>query len=203
MKSILFGTVVGGLTLFVWSAVLWMALPWHTAFRSFSNEDALMHALTDGFKQPGMYTIPGGYEIGTAEQKMAAAEKIAKGPVVFASVRPARVGSLTAMFVRQAIIQFVTAFVLVLLLRRAAPTGFARTVWFSAGVGLTGGIATRVAEWNWWGFPTGYTAMQVADMVIGFALAGCAIAAAMRTAAEVKKPQVAANGQRRAKAASA
>jgi hypothetical protein len=52
------------MVLFAWSSVSWEVLPWHTsAFRSFSNEDALTQALLADANEPGMYSIPGGSRI--------------------------------------------------------------------------------------------------------------------------------------------
>jgi hypothetical protein len=80
MKTIVWGTLVGGIVLFAWGAISWTALPWrNTVFQHFSNEEAITQALMAGAKEPGMYTVPGMLEGGTPEQQKAMQEKIAKG----------------------------------------------------------------------------------------------------------------------------
>lgn len=195
MKSIVLGTLLGGFTLVAWSAISWLALPWHMAgFRSFSNEEALTQTLVAGAREAGMYTIPR-MESGSAAQRQSTADKLVRGPLVFASVRPGPLESTFALFVRQFLIQLATAFVLTLLLLRTGTGGFARRVWFVAGIGLAGGIAGHLPNWNWWSFAPGYTAVEVADMVIGFALAGCVMAAVIPEMASEQAPKPVARRQ--------
>jgi hypothetical protein len=170
-KTILLGTLIGGIILFAWSAVSWELLPWHTSsFRSFSNEDAMTQALLAGAKQNGMYSIPGGLEDNPNQ------EKLIKGPFMFAAVRPGPMGPVAPMFIGQALIQFAAAFMLTLLLMQVHALSFARRVLFVAGIGLAGGVAAFLPEMNWWGFSAAYTLVNVADMTIGFTLAGVALA---------------------------
>src|SRR5436190_13917113 len=59
-NDLVLGALSGGTAAFVWSAISWMALPWHHAtFRSFSDEDALVRAIEAHAPSSGMYGIPG------------------------------------------------------------------------------------------------------------------------------------------------
>ena len=44
-KQLVLGTVLGGIVLFVWSALAWMIIPWPgEPLRSFTNEEAVVTA---------------------------------------------------------------------------------------------------------------------------------------------------------------
>jgi hypothetical protein len=47
-RSIVLGAVLGGVTVFVWSAVSWMLLPWHeSSMKSFADEAAVAQVILD------------------------------------------------------------------------------------------------------------------------------------------------------------
>jgi len=171
IRQLTLGTIVGGAILFLWSAVSWELLSWHrSAFRSFSNEDTITAAIVTGAPAPGMYSIPGNLESAPN------LEKLIKGPFVFAAVRPGAMAPPATMFAGHALIQFAAAFLATLLLLQARGLGFIGRTLFVTGIGLTGGIAAFLPEMTWWSFAPGYTLVNVADLTIGFALAGVALA---------------------------
>jgi len=45
-----------------------------------------------------------------------------------------------------------------------------------AALGLVASLAIDVSLWNWYGFPTAYSAASLADEVIGFTAAGLGMA---------------------------
>jgi hypothetical protein len=51
-----------------------------------------------------------------------------------------------------------------------------RRVLMSTVVGLAIAIVGHLPAWNWWGFSLQYTLIEIADLVIGFTLAGVLIA---------------------------
>lgn len=177
MRTIVLGTVLGGIVLFAWSFFSWTVLPWHlSVFRGFSNEDALTPLLLAGAKESGMYTVPGMLEGGSKEQQKAMEDKLAKGPFLFAALRPGPIGSTASMFINQILLQLGVALVATLLLMQVRLAGYLARAGFVASVGLAGALAAFLPESNWWGFSASYTAVNVADMVIGFGLAGLALA---------------------------
>jgi len=108
VRSLVLGTILGGLVAFLWSNVSWELLHWHeSSLMAFQDEDAVARIVLDHTTKSGLYIYPGAQPQSglTAEQKKAAeAEamaKMQKGPVVFAleeSSRPVfmnvRVGSI-------------------------------------------------------------------------------------------------------------
>lgn len=60
MKRILIGGFVGGVVVFVWGAIVHMALPTGTmGIRRLPNEEAILGALKGSIQEPGFYFFPG------------------------------------------------------------------------------------------------------------------------------------------------
>jgi hypothetical protein len=55
-------------------------------------------------------------------------------------------------------------------------TGFIGRIVASGMFGLVSWLSIEVSYWNWYGFPTDYTLAQAADQVVGWLVAGVAIA---------------------------
>jgi hypothetical protein len=56
---LLLGSLLGGLAFFAWSAVSWMALPWHRrVYRTFTDEDAVARVLVANAPASGIYGLP-------------------------------------------------------------------------------------------------------------------------------------------------
>ncbi len=92
-KSLLLGTILGGLAAFLSSSISWELLGWHEkALLTFQNEDDVAAVLASHTTQSGTYLLPGGPSLKgmTPEQKKAALAvlmaKMQKGPIMFAAV---------------------------------------------------------------------------------------------------------------------
>jgi hypothetical protein len=146
------GAVLGGLAMLVWSAISWMAPPFHgSTLQKFTNEDALLQGVAAGAPRGGMYLLP------------STAEKMAQGPGVLAASRVGPMGSMGLYMLRGLLIQMVAA-------------AYGARVAFLAVVGLLIGVAGHLAEWNWWHFSASYVLLEMADLVISWTLAGLVIA---------------------------
>jgi hypothetical protein len=99
LKSLILGAILGALTAFLWSFISWSVLPWHQKqLHSFQNEDDVIAILASRAPESGNYLLPTGPNQGmNADQKKAAeevrAQKMQKGPLVFAAVRKEGFGS--------------------------------------------------------------------------------------------------------------
>ncbi len=182
-KNLALGAILGGLVAFLWGAVSWMALPWHeSTLRVFKDENAVARALVDNASGSGVYILPsGGHQPGmTKEQKKeaetAAWEKMKKGPFVFAVVERGGVASLARPMILGLVIQIVGAFLFTWLLQRTSGLSYVGRVGFIVIAALAGAVISELPNWNWWGFSTGYTIVILADVVIGWLLAGLVIA---------------------------
>lgn len=176
-KKLLLGAIIGGVIMFVWGAVSHMLLPFATsALQPFTNEEAVKQAVVANAPRSGVYFLPYLQEGLTEEQQNAAFEKAMQGPVLFVSVRLGRAASFGSLLVIQFLIDVLAALLLTALLLNLRPMTYAQRVLFVVGVALVAGIAIHLPHWNWYNFSTAYTAGEFVGLVIGFALAGLALA---------------------------
>jgi hypothetical protein len=189
LKSLVFGTVAGGLVAFFWSWVSWGVLPWHeTPLLKFQNEAEVTAVIASHTTASGMYLLPGKTptEGMTSEQKKGAeaadAEKMQNQPILLAAIRRNGFGSIAHGLIIQLLCQMAAAFLLTWLLLQTSGLNYARRVIFLAVAGLTASVIVDLPNWNWWGFSSAYTLVNLADFTLTWLLAGLAIA-------KVAKPQ--------------
>ena len=182
-KSVLLGTILGGLAAFLWSTISWELLSWHEKpLLRFQDEDRVAGAISSQTTRSGTYILPAGplQADMTADQKKAAQavlmEKMMKGPIMIAAVRRDGFGSVTRAFVVQFLSLTAAAFLLTWLLLQTRGLGYARRVAFLTVVGLAAGVISDLPNWNWWGFSGSYTAVNLADFTLNWLFAGLVIA---------------------------
>ena len=175
-KRLLLGTVLGGLVVYVWGAISWMVLPWHTAtFQAFSNEEVVVTLLQLTATKPGVYLLPKAG--GSASEQKAAHERMKQGPVMLAAIRPQGANPSDPMFyVKGLALELCGAFLMTWLIMTLPGMSFSARVRTVTLVALIAGVLTRVPDWHWWGFSAGYTIVQMLDLLIGYFLAGLVIA---------------------------
>jgi hypothetical protein len=183
IRSLLLGTILGGLTAFIWSGISWTFLTWHEKpLRTFQNEDEVSAVIASHITESGTYLLPGGpsQEGMTSEQKKSAQavvmQKMQKGPVMFAAIRREGFGSYSRGLIVQLLIQMASALLLTWLVLQTAGLSYAKRVVFLAVAGLAAGVIADLPNWNWWGFSGAYTAVNLADYTLTWLLAGLVIA---------------------------
>lgn len=187
MRKVWFqSTIVGGLIAFVWGILSWLVLPWHSvAIERFENEASVANVIRDNAMKDGVYILPNMYEAnipGTSEEVrqelLVSNEIMQNGPHMFCAVRlnGKNPYSSGASYVRALIFQFVTAFLITWLLLKTKNQSYMDRVWFVACVALIGGILYFLPAWNFMCFPLGFAIVGIIDFVIGWFLAGLAIA---------------------------
>jgi hypothetical protein len=183
IRSLVLGTILGGLTAFIWSGISWSLLTWHEKpLRAFQNEDEVSAVIASHTTASGTYLLPGDplQEGMTAEQKKAAQnvvmQKMRKGPIVFAAIRRDGFGSYSQGLLVQLLIQMASAFLLTWLVLQTTGLSYARRVAFLAVAGLAAGVIADLPNWNWWGFSGTYTAVNIIDFALTWLLAGLVIA---------------------------
>ncbi|PYU69694.1 MAG: hypothetical protein DMG49_12650 [Acidobacteria bacterium] len=191
LKSLVLGTILGGLIAFVWSSVSWEVLPWHEKpILSFQNDEEVSAVIRSHTVKSGVYILPGGPSmVGmTSEQKKAAEatlmEKMQKGPVMFAALQREGFGSYTQGLVIQLLSLMAAALLLTWLVMQTTGLSYGKRVLFLGVVGLAAGVITELPNWNWWGFSGSYTLVMIADATLTWVIAGLVIA-------KVAKPRVA------------
>jgi hypothetical protein len=194
MKSLLLGTILGGLTAFIWSSISWAVLTWHEKpVLVFQNEDEVAAIIASHSTQSGIYILPGAgsTEGMSADQKKTAETarmaKMQNGPLVFAAIRRDGFPSYTRGLTIQLLSIFAAAFLLTWMLLQTSGLSYAGRVGFLAVAGLAASVIVDLPNWNWWGFSGTYTLVNLVDFTVTWMLAGFVIA-------KVAKPRVSAVG---------
>ena len=183
-KQLALGSVLGAIVLFVWSAIAWMLIPWPgDPLRNFTNEEAVSQAITANAPQSGVYLLPNVPKRtpGMTDQQYKAAqqameEKMARGPIVFTSVRLEPFNSMAKPLVIQFLTQFIVALLATYLLLQTCGLSYKCRVIFVTAIGVIIFVGGHVDEWTWWGFSNAYMLMQLGALVIGWFLASLVIA---------------------------
>ena len=183
MKSLLLGTILGGIAAFVWSTISWTLLQWHEKpLLHFQNEDEVAAVISSHVTDSGIYLLPAGpaQKGMTEEQKKAAQaalmEKMQKGPIMFAAIRRGGFGSYANGLLIQFLCLTAAAFLLTWLLLQTRGLSYGRRVLFLGVVGLASSVIVDLPDWNWWGFSGAYTIVNLADFTLMWLFAGLAIA---------------------------
>jgi len=180
-KTHLKAAIIGGLIVFIWGMFSWMVFPWHqSALHKFTNESDVADVIKDNAPVAGVYVLPNtfSYNEGTSQEEMAKGmQRMEKGPFMFATVRPSGMGKMTmAPFVLGLILQIFGAFIATWMLMQTKGLSFKRRVGFVTLFGVGVAVLGQLPDWNWWGLSGAYVATNMADLIIGWFLAGLGIA---------------------------
>lgn len=183
-KQLALGSILGAIVLFVWSAIAWTLIPWPgDPLRTFTNEDAVLQAITANAPRSGNYLVP--YipkrTPGMTDQQYKAAqqameEKMGRSPIVFASVRLEPFGSMVKPLVIQFLTQFIVALLATFLLLQTCGLSYKCRVIFVTAIGVIIFVGGHFDEWNWWSFSNAYMLMQLGAIIIGWFLASLIMA---------------------------
>ncbi len=171
IKPLLMGGILGGLVVFTWGAISWMVLPWHdSTMKQFSNQDVVAVTLDAYAPETGVYFLAPGLD-----EQGQPINGVEQGRVVFAAIQDP-MPSMNPAMLKGLVTQILAALLVTwLVLKGAYPSFGARVsvvLVFAAAASLVG----VVPNWIWWGFATDYSLVMIADMVIGWGLAGVVIA---------------------------
>ena len=172
--------LIGGIVFFLWGAIAHMALPiGEMGMKGPADEAAVMAGLKQGLPSEGIYYLP--YLAPDKMQDEAATAEYSgrakANPYAFVVYQPQ--GSdpmdmgrnLGIQFVSDTLSAMVVAFVLAL-----GALGFGRRVLVSAAIGLFSWLTVSVPYWNWYRFPLDFTVGNLIEQVVGWTLAGAAMA---------------------------
>jgi hypothetical protein len=180
MKILLTG-ILGGIVMFIWTSVAHMALPLGEAgIREIPNESAVLSAMQSNIgDQTGLYIFPGPgvCKDATRQEKNEAmkhmAEKIAANPsgilMYHGPGQPFMFGKLLGIEFGTELLE---AILVVFLLAQTRIVSFAARVGFVLVAGILAAITTNISYWNWYGFPSVYTASYMLIQIAGFFLVG-------------------------------
>jgi len=187
-KQLVLGTVLGGIVLFVWSALAWMIIPWPgEPLRSFTNEEAVVTAIKANAPRSGNYLVPNEVKRtpGMTDEQFTKAtrdaeSRMSQGPAIFAAIRLEPIGSMSKYMIIGFITDLIAVLVAGVLLLQTGGLSYGARVGFVAGLGLLIFVGGHMDEWNWWGFSNAYIAMQFGVIIIGWILTGLVLAKFVR-----------------------
>ena len=180
LKRLLLGTVLGGVVVYAWGSISWMALPWHQAtFQAFTNEEVVSTVLQLAAPASGVYLLP---KMGaSASEQQLAHERMKQGPVMLAAIRAHGADPNDPMFYVKGLgLELVGACLMTWLLLSLPGLSYGARVRTVTVVAFIAGVLIRLQDWHWWGFSARYTLVAILDLVIGWFLAGLIIAKAAR-----------------------
>jgi hypothetical protein len=183
MKKIVLASILGGLTLFAWGAISWVALPWHNAvLHVVANEDPVIVAMQQNLPSSGVYMIPGMHGSGEAAEK-AATEKLMRGPfaIIFFTAEgmdPMKLDTFIIGLLLFIFSAFIASSLLTLTFERKP--SYTVRVFFVALLGVLVASEGHLGAWNWIHMQGAYAAVGAADAVIGWLLTGLVIGAIVK-----------------------
>ncbi|HYE97034.1 MAG TPA: hypothetical protein VD962_12570 [Rubricoccaceae bacterium] len=180
MRSLLLGAVLAAVVLFLFGFVVWGLMP-VDPFSTVSDEPALSQTLVQVLPASGVYLLPD--EGDTEEEFAAATEAMRRGPLAMVFFRREGVEPMApAVFALGFLHMFVTALLLGLVLRQAAPAlpSYGARVAFVALLGLTAAVWARLGEPIWWHFPWGFHLLYFFSDLLSWTLAGLVLARFVR-----------------------
>ena len=178
MKKAIIGTLLAAVVLFVWGAVSWMLIPWHDGtMKQVPQEQLVTDTLKTVIKEKGLYTFPWcGKDANGKVDRAAVMEKVKAGPVGMLIFNPGGGNPMSSsMFINGFLIDVGIAALLMWILWASRLKRAVHRIHLTAAVGLIAGLAVHLTNAVWMGYPAGYTAVGILDLLIGFILMGAAL----------------------------
>lgn len=188
MSRIFLAGLAGAVVYYVWGMACWMALPIHTpTIRAIPNEAAATELLTGQSLETGVYTAPFATPEEMADANSPFFTKHRQGPIYSIyyqaeGMEPMGPGTLAAGFVIDLFAALIASCMLYSAAGGCCCQGYWARVGFISGFGVFVALIGHVSYMNWMYFPLDYTIGFVIDVVVGWFLAGLAIAAIVKPA---------------------
>lgn len=182
MFKILFATILGATIFFAWNSISWMVLPWHQqTVKQLENEEVVVRAITNNIGQDGIYLIPKQKYNASLESILPNSEIRSlsnnKEHLAFISFQSAeKMTSMQDSMKYAYVNNIIVSLLIVTLLACTSELSYLARVFFIVMVGMTGALIGHVPNWIWWGFDSSYTIIMIADIIIGWFLAGLIMA---------------------------
>ena len=176
-KRVLLAGVLGGLAMFVWTFLAHMVLPLGEAgVKQIDNDEPLLGAMRSTLSSPGFYLYP---KMAPGNDPAEYQHKLATGPSGMLIYLPHRDFSFGAALGTEFVSELLQALLATLVVSSiSAATFTARVSWYGV-IGIIAAAATNLSYWNWYGFPSMYTAVYMLTIWLGYICAGLVAAAMM------------------------
>ncbi|KUG24787.1 hypothetical protein ASZ90_005401 [hydrocarbon metagenome] len=175
MKRKIVSLIAGALILFVWNALSWMVLPFHSNTLNSIPDNAInTELLKEHLTKDGVYHYPGFPKDDTPQALKEIENRIETGPritlMVFKSGKTELFSAVS--FLGSIAINFVTVFLLYSLIHLSRVQTTKTILLMTLFVALIIGFASDLAQMNWYLFPLSYTILNMVDHLIPFLLVG-------------------------------
>lgn len=175
MKQKIISLIAGTLILFVWNALSWMVLPFHSNTLNLIPAIAInTELLKEHLTKDGVYHYPGFPKDNTPQALKEMENRIETGPRITLMVFKSGKTELfsTVSFLGSIAINFITVLLLYSLIHLSRVQTTKTILLMMLFVALLIGFASDLAQMNWYLFPLDYTVLNMADHLIPFLLVG-------------------------------
>ncbi len=174
MKRIILGALAGGVIFFIWGAIIHMSPLGMVGLKSLP--DGAYDSLKSSGLDSGLYFFPGVVENPNAAQMEEWRKKLTEGPfgiLVYTAKGSAAMApkQLISEFLSNVVAAFIAACIIALI---AAP--YLKRVSIIAVMGFFGWVSLLISYWIWYNFPTAFILNEGIVEIVGWFLAGLAIA---------------------------
>lgn len=175
MKKKIITLILGTLILFMWNAISWMALPFHSSsLKNIPESTFESQNLKNKLQEDGIYHYPGLPESNSSEDIKKIKSKLKKGSRI--TFMAYKTGSTELFeiktFVINLIFNFLTVCLILFVMQNQRNKSLKKIVLTTLSIGLIIGFASDFPQMNWFMFPLDYTLPNVFDHLISFGLLG-------------------------------
>lgn len=175
MKRKIVTIAIGALILFIWNALSWMALPFHSNTLNNIPETSIdSQLLQESLPKDGVYHYPGLPETQSSESMQAIEKKLKEGPRITLMVFKKGDTELfeAKTFAVSLLLNLLTVTVLFIVVNQMKEKSLKKILLTTTSMGLIIGLASDFPQMNWYMFPLDYTIVNVFDHIISFFLVG-------------------------------
>ena len=178
---VLVAGLIGGIVMFVWGVAAHMVLGLgEVGIRQPANENVVLSSLHEGLgNQPGIYMLPSLDPSKVSDKAVvnAYSAKAATSPYAFVVYLPQGddMMQMGPQIGRQWASDTLAALALAFVLGLTA-LSFRRRVALAAAVAVFAWLSTMLPYWNWYRFPLDFTLAALLEQLVGWLLAGAAMA---------------------------
>lgn len=165
------GALIGGAIVFVWSAISWMALPFHNKTVGAFDDPAPVILAIEAALSPGAPARSGVYIV----KNDPAGQTAPTDPFVFVSYHKKGWGSMGLSMALGLAVQMVGAFFWTWILGKIPDLTLKDAGLYGLFFGICVGVLGAMPNWVWWKFPLGFTLLYALDAMVAWTLASLAI----------------------------
>lgn len=175
MKKKSITLLLGTFILFIWNALSWMVLPFHSnALNSIPESAFEQETFKTELPKDGVYHYPAFPSNNSPESFANYEEKLEIGPrITFMVYKNGATGVFeVSTFIINFIFNFLTVALLLFLLSNQTSKSLVKILITTLALGLLVSFTSDLPQMNWFMFPISYTLPNIFDYLISFALVG-------------------------------